>query len=254
MRKTTLFLLIAACLYIAGTSSVSSQQKKNTMTNNDVVALVRAGLAETTIILAIEESDPQFDTATETLTGLGKIGVSENILEAMRQTRFAEPADPPVIATNEVFLIDGKKRIFMNRGQTRDRSLYQGFIAPLMIKSFMVFDGNRSQLRVSDRTPQFEASLAADVNAEEKLVLVKLMQKSDRREVNTDKHSLISSRDGFRKEAVVPTTYEPVTTYTVGTGARYTLYRVSVVDPLPPGEYAFVPRHYRLEYYDFGID
>lgn len=32
---------------------------------------------------------------------------------------------------------------------------------------------------------------------------------------------------------------------------KYTLYRVKVVSPLPPGEYAFAPQSM---YYDFGID
>ena len=97
----------------------------------------------------------------------------------------------------------------------------------------------------------FEISLPSDVNAADQLVLIKLNPKSDRREIEVARAGALGVSTGFRKDSVVPITFEEIRTETIGGSAKYTLYRVKVVSPLPPGEYAFAPQNY---YYDFGVD
>lgn len=271
MRKIPVIMFLAACFFTAGASAVPAQEAKNTLTNAGVAAMIRAGLPEATIILAIQESDPDFDTSPKALIELHQIGATPKILNALLQTRSGgsrtdnknratptpEPPDLECIEgvmSKEVVLIAGEERILMKRSQTQKR--YSGMVLFGLgtSKSFIDLDGLRSLFRISDRTPEFETSLPADVNAAEKLVLVKLTPKSKRREVEVGRYSTSTSRAGFRREAIVPTTFEPIRTYSVAGGAKYTLYRIKVVGPLPPGEYALVPRNIYVDYYDFGID
>jgi len=69
----------------AVTSTVTAQKVKETMTNADVVEMVKAGLAESTIILAVQQSEPNFDTSPKALIELSKQGVSQKIMDAMLQ-------------------------------------------------------------------------------------------------------------------------------------------------------------------------
>jgi hypothetical protein len=119
------------------------------------------------------------------------------------------------------------------------------------VKVRAALNGNHAQLRITNTSPVFEVGLPSDVNAADQLVLIKLNPKSDRREVEIGRAGITGSSMGFRKEAIVATTFEEVKPLTVGGGFKYTLYRVKVVGPLPPGEYAFAPRNL---YYDFGVD
>ena len=269
MRKISIVAIIAACL-LFGTSIASAQKSKNTMTNVDVIEMVKAGLPENTIVLAIQQSEPNFDTSTKALIELKNQGVSQKILETMLQPQTTKPVPqnrtdnvPPFgqqQQTNneetsfmEVTLIDGERRILIKRSQPNVTGSSLGAMIPVFgkVKIKSALDGNHAQLRVSDTTPEFEISLPSDVNAAEQLVLVKLNVKSSSREVEVGRGGLTGTSTGFRKEAIIPTTFEEVKTESIGGGMRYTLYRVKVVNPLPPGEYAFVPRGM---YYDFGID
>jgi len=240
------------------------------MANADVVEMVKAGLPENTIVLAIQQSESNFDTSTKALIDLKKQGVSQKVLEAMLQPQSKQPTPqnktdnvPPFgqqqqmsdfegASLFEVVLIDGEKRISMKHSQPNIRGSSAGMIMNPFgkVKVNSALDGNHAQLRVSDTTPEFEISLPSNVNASDYLVLIRLKPKSDRREVEVGRGGITGSSTGFRKEAVVPTTFEEVKTQSIG-GMKYTLYRLKVVSPIPPGEYAFASQSM---YYDFGID
>ncbi len=141
--------------------------------------------------------------------------------------------------------------------------VYKDFIGYLQSSGSMIMNpfgkakvkaalnGNHAQLRITNTSPVFEVGLPSDVNAADQLVLIKLNPKSDRREVEVGRVGITGSSSGYRKEAIVATTFEEVKPLTAGSGVRYMLYRVKLVSPLPPGEYAFAPRNL---YYDFGVD
>jgi hypothetical protein len=58
-------------------------QEKKALTNEDVVKMVKAGLPESTIALAIQQSEPRFDTSASGLVGLKERGVPPSVMEAM---------------------------------------------------------------------------------------------------------------------------------------------------------------------------
>lgn len=270
MRKMSIVSLIAACMLL-GSSVVIAQQAKAPITNVDVVELVKAGLPENTIVLAIQQSPTNFDTSPQALIQLKNQGVTQKILEAMLQPKAATtmPSNNPSsndplsaqtetsgsarMSLMEVTLIDGSERIPMKRSETSMRGSSAGMIMNPFGKAKVraALNGNHAQLRITNNSPMFEISLSSDVNASDQLVLIRLNPKSDRREVEVGRASIAGSSMGFRKEAIVPITFEEVETQTTGGGMKYILYRVKVISPLPPGEYAFAPRSL---YYDFGID
>lgn len=153
----------------------------------------------------------------------------------------------------EVALIDGAKRILMKRSEPNSRGSTGGIIMNPFGKAKVraALNGNHAQLRITNTSPVFEIGLPSDVNAADQLVIIKLNPKSDRREVEVGRAGITGSSMGFRKEAIVATTFEEVKPLTIGGGLRYILYRVKLVSPLPPGEYAFAPRNL---YYDFCVD
>jgi hypothetical protein len=271
MRKKQLGLVLVTCL-LMGTSVVVAQQAKTSMTNADVVEMVKAGLPETTIVLAIQQSQTNFDTSPQALILLKKQGVGQKILEAMLQPQAATASAPPRntdannpfseqqgaidaagTALTEVALIDGAKRILMKRSEPSSRGSTGGMIMNPFgkVKVKAALNGNHAQLRITNTSPVFEVGLPSDVNAADQLILIRLNPKADRREVEVGRAGITGSSVGFRKESIVATTFEEVKPVTVGGGIKYTLYRVKLVSPLTPGEYAFAPRNL---YYDFGVD
>jgi hypothetical protein len=90
MRKIKIALIFAVCLLFV-TSAVTAQKAKNTITNADVVEMVKAALPESTIILAIQQSEPNFDTSPKALIELSKQGVSQKVMDAMLQPRTLLP-------------------------------------------------------------------------------------------------------------------------------------------------------------------
>lgn len=255
MRKIQILLIFVVSIFFV-TSTVMSQKVKNTMTNADVVEMVKAGLPESTIIIAIQQSELNFDISTKALIELSKQGVSQKIMEAMLQPKVTTPISGQTKVSNysAVTLIDGEKRISMKGSQSIFRegnTIADVFIPFKSTKSHDNLDGNRAQLRVSDTTPEFEVTLPADVNPKDYLVLIKFKVKSDRREVETGKVGITGMSFGFRKESIVSTTFEEIKNPTADGVIQNIVYRVKVINPLPPGEYAFAPQSL---YYDFGID
>jgi hypothetical protein len=72
-------LLVAASVPIG----VSAAQEKRPLTNDDIVSMVRAGLDEGTVILAVENTPSHFDTSPEALVRLKEHGASPKVLNAM---------------------------------------------------------------------------------------------------------------------------------------------------------------------------
>src|ERR1700690_914665 len=63
--------------------TVLAAQQKNPLTNADVIKMVKAGMAETTIAAAIAAHDPQFDLSSAGLQALNQAGVSSKVIRAM---------------------------------------------------------------------------------------------------------------------------------------------------------------------------
>jgi len=75
------------------TRQVQKDERKP-LTNADVIGMVKAGLAESTIILSIQHSSTVFDTSPQGLIALQRQGVPQKVLDAMISAE-SEKASPP---------------------------------------------------------------------------------------------------------------------------------------------------------------
>lgn len=79
-------------------ASQEQQAEKKPLTNDDVISMVKAGLPESTIVLAIQHSSTAFDTSPQALISLQGAGVPQAILNAMLTAGNANQAPPPAPA------------------------------------------------------------------------------------------------------------------------------------------------------------
>jgi len=82
------FILLLWCAY------AFAQSDQAAMTNADVVEMVKAGLADDTIVLAIQKRTTSFDTNPATLVSLKKQGISDKVLAAMLNSGNQQSAQP----------------------------------------------------------------------------------------------------------------------------------------------------------------
>jgi hypothetical protein len=75
--------------------------EKKPLTNDDVINMVKAGLAENTIVLAIQHSSTVFDTSPQALISLHAQGVPQTVLDAMLTAGSQKPTPPagPAVPT-----------------------------------------------------------------------------------------------------------------------------------------------------------
>ena len=80
MRVTS---LAGVVVLVFLTITALTAQQKNPLTNADVIKMVKAGLAETTIVAAIAANDTQFDLSSTGLQALNQAGASSKVIRAM---------------------------------------------------------------------------------------------------------------------------------------------------------------------------
>lgn len=83
--------IAACCLLITMWTGVTAQQTKP-LRNQDVVAMVKAGLDDPTILMAIQANQEQFDLSVPGLIELKSANVSETIIRAMADKRGSKNA------------------------------------------------------------------------------------------------------------------------------------------------------------------
>jgi hypothetical protein len=166
--------LACVLLLLAGqVASGQGQEQQTQLTNQDVVKMVKAGLAESTITLLIRQSATNFDTSPQALISLTGQGVSQNILNAMITAGGARtaPASPAARPTPEepVPDIPGKPGIYYKDGQGGWIELQQAALelkfkgaGKLMLTSGLaggqlaeVFKGAQAAVQVAEHRPTF---------------------------------------------------------------------------------------------------
>jgi hypothetical protein len=82
-------------------TSHAQKGEKKPLTNADVMSMVKAGLAESTIVLAIRHSSTVFDTSPQALISLKDQGVPQKVLDAMITAGSEKPTPPagPAVRT-----------------------------------------------------------------------------------------------------------------------------------------------------------
>lgn len=252
------FRTIFACLVLA--TQVMAQQGKNTLTNADVIKMVKAGLPETTIITAIQQSQVNFDTSPDALVELKNQGVSPAILDAMLQAQGKRTSPPSTgsaqgqalgntgTSTSQVKLIDGTNQIDMKYTMADMRTSGM-FGNPFSMKVRYALKGNHAQLRTSNTSPIFEVAIPSNAQPSDYVALARLDVKSDRRELQAGKASITGFSNQLPKDKIVPVTLEEAQGQ--NNSGYYKIYRVKLVNPTRPGEYALV---FQSMFYDFGVD
>ena len=93
-RFTAVVAAVAMLSVFAAVGRGQAAQPKP-LVNADIVKMVKAGLAENTIVLAIQNKPSSFDTNPEELIRMKEQGVSQVVLNAMLNASNPAPAAPP---------------------------------------------------------------------------------------------------------------------------------------------------------------
>jgi len=88
-------ICLAASARTAHSSPDGRAEASKPLTNQDIVQMVRARLADSTILKAIQVSDADFDLSAAALVKLKNAGVSQSVIVAMLSAANSKDAAPP---------------------------------------------------------------------------------------------------------------------------------------------------------------
>src|SRR5437762_747160 len=168
MRSRFVAVTLVAPLLMALSPAAVAQE---TLTNQSVVEMVKAGLSERVIIAKIRTSPTNFDTRTDALIALKNNGVSEQVIEAIMSpsappAAAAAPPPPPSAPAGSVamappraagpsrptvFLVAGGKEVELMAASgevQRNRTPYSR-------STELVIGGNKAKYRTAERQPVF---------------------------------------------------------------------------------------------------
>ncbi len=254
-------------LFLTAPYKLNAQEKKP-ITNADIVAMVKEGFSESSVIGSIQQNPSNFDTLPQVLMELKKQGVSQKIIDAMIEA--AKPSTPGQPQTSssvsnqqalingmamvEVVFIDvaGRTEMKITNGEIPFSIGFKSIVPFGSSKQTREFKGNQAKLRTTTTSPTFEASARNNVDVNDQIGLLILTQKSDRRELQIGKlaNGLGKSSNGFRKEDVVPIEITEIKEQNAP-GSFFKRYSIKTANPLRPGEYALLANG---TYYTFGVD
>jgi hypothetical protein len=240
---------------------MSGAAQAETLTNDDVVALLEAGLGEEAVIAKIETSDADFVTDTQTLLALRSKGVPSPVIAAMVKSasgtiKFDDSSpDPTVPHTPGFYILDdtlAQKRMLkidpIASTQTKTGGIlgyaFTGGIASMSLKA--VLPGATAQRQTNARRPTFyvffdqpgdiqsavfSTGFGNAILSPNEFSLIDLMEKKERREARVGSLNLAGSKTGVMDKDQIPFTYEKV-----GKQA----YMITPDVDLAPGEYGFL--------------
>jgi hypothetical protein len=253
MRSALIGIVLAT--FLAMPTPCGAEAAK-ALTNADVVQMVKAGLPESTIVLSIQSSPAEFQTAPTDLIALKKAGVGQAVLDAM-VTKGASTGPSSVVAYGATaavvpggfVAIDGDRRVGLQLSSPDANKPKRKFWHSEYVG---IFAGSRADVRLSSRTPTFELPFPPGPDAEKAVRLMKMDVRGDTREVSLR----VLAYDAMLRR--VPTVTDGVieTTLTAVPGAAPdAVGDASLLSPasaLEPGEYAIIRSN--TDVYDFGID
>jgi hypothetical protein len=218
-----------------GEVSIANQTTQKTLTNDDVVKMLAAGLTETTIIQVIQKGPSNFDTSPDALIKLKQQGATAKIIEAMVGPTTRSTTPEPSLTRKGVFAQSGPEwRRIEEVSSVEVR--YVGYIAnsvTLGIKEqrvICVFRGEKAEMQLLNRRPVFRVA-GLGVSARD-VYIVEMRLNPDRRDLEMGRSGLIKKLSyGFRKRDV-----HDVEVKRLGDD----LLEVTPKQDLEPGEYILV--------------
>jgi len=247
-----------------------------TMTNDDVIQLVKAGISEQLILSKIDSSETQFDTSTNALIKLKEAGVSDIIVQRMVMKKPVLPQSPSpakgqvcrFVTSDELqAIIDGSRQINLTyRLADMDENISAGSsiasfftlgIAPEKGTVAARISGSRASNRIKSKVPVFpDLATTEGQSPEDTFALVRLLVKDNDRilivgESSSSVFGGYKSRVNFGDDAQIPLKLEKLQSGCTYKDTAMNVYRGIPAKPLEPGEYALL---YGENFYDFGVD
>lgn len=246
------------------------------MKNDDVIKLVRAGMAENLILSTIDASETQFDTTADALIKMKEARVPDTIIQRMilKKTASAKPPDPAkgpacLLSASEELqaIMDGSKQVNLtyrmadidediSAGSSIANALTLG-IAPEQGTVAARISGSRASNRIKSKTPVFpDLATTEGQSPEDVFALVKLAVIGNDRiliigEASSSLFGGYKSRTKFREGTQIPLRLDKIQSNCAYKDLVLNIYRGVPLSPLAPGEYALL---YGENFYDFGVD
>lgn len=249
------------CAAVSVALCLTSAAHAEMLRNDDVVALLEAGLGEEAVIAKIETSDGEFDTDTKTLLALRAKGVPSPVIAAMVKSangtiKFDDASPDPTVAHSPGFYMldnmSGQPRMLkidpIASTQTKTGGMlgyaFTGGIASASVKA--VLPGATAQRQTTERQPTFyiffdkaggaqsavfSTGFGNAIISPNELSLVDLMEKKERREARVGSLNIAGAKTGVMDKDQIPFSYEQVSTH---------VYKITPDVPLKPGEYGFL--------------
>jgi hypothetical protein len=243
--RVLLVIVVSLLAVLVGPLSRTRGSAQDVLTNEGVIGMVKAGLAETVIIQKIRASQQKFDTSTDGLIKLKAAGVPDKIVEAMISggppgAAAASQGDPTIAHVSAA----GTRPLKPARGEIETS------VAPFAgSRQEVVIPAPRAEYRMSDKQPVFSTNLTA-----EQWALVRLKPGKN------DRNLPISKNSGWGWGGM---------TFRQGPDPKYRVLlagepgpdgstHMRPKDPLAPGEYGLVAivrgQPNMVQVFDFGVD
>lgn len=261
-KLLSVFVLLTAFCFAANTQIFAQDE---TMTNEEVIALVQAGLSKSIVINKIRASKSNFDLSTDGLIKLKQAGIDDEIVSAMFETKNkktttttttssgsgnSDPNDPTSPHDFGIYLFeekDGNKKMTQLTpnvsAQNRTGGGVTAAITPFglgKVKTKANLPGTTAALQLTEAQPVFYFYLdtkSGGLNTSSgipstpnEFALVKFNIRSDNREVTISKQNAYGGKGGLSDEYVVAVVSE-----NLGNG----IFKVTPKTPLKNGEYGF---------------
>lgn len=276
MNFPTKTIFVSCLLVVSFIFSLSVSSNATSMSNEDVIDMIKAKMNESIVLQAIESSEPKFDTSTKALINLKKAGASDIVIESILAANARPRGDatrkqvqgglcPSKSTEHRAYLLDGDQEVSTEAevgtagGSVSSLSvlgtaLTMGII-PVTSKGGITFLGARAKTRILSKKPIFMYILMPpEGNYSKYMILINLEQQGASRFYRTGegKGGLLgaSGTDTMLKNAI------PLIFKTAGPNCSFLekQYAHLVAEPsvpLNPGEYAVLVGG---DFYNFGID
>ncbi|HXF43812.1 MAG TPA: hypothetical protein VNK26_08735 [Pyrinomonadaceae bacterium] len=256
------FVTMSLCIGLFGTKAFA---QGDTLTNEEVIALTKAGLSNSVIIGKIRSSKTNFDLSTNALIALKAAGVDDSVVQAMLESKMGKPAaaptDPSAAAAGDpndpmskhsygIYLYEEKDgvrkmtQLMPNvSAQNRTGGMFTASITPFglgKVKTKANLPGRNASLQIQTTKPVFYFYLdtqsgglntASGIpSTPNEFTLIRFNIRSDNREVTIAKANSWGAKGGLSDEYVIPLQAE-----SLGNG----IFRVTPSVELKKGEYAF---------------
>lgn len=266
---------------------VSAQEE--TLTNDDIISLTRAGLSSSVVIGKIRSSKSNFDLSTDALIKLKGAGVGDDIVGAMLEAKsgrsvtantaagqpaMGDPNDPMSKHNFGIYLFEengGQRKMTQLQpnvsAQNRTGGMFTASVTPFglgKVKTKTNLPGRSATLQINSTAPVFYFYLdttSGGLNTSSgipstpnEFTLVRFNQRSDNREVTIAKSNSWGGKGGLSDEYVVALKAEDM-----GNG----IFKVTPTVDLKKGEYGFylvnsgnsnTSAGVGAKFFDFGVN